>query len=1004
MLFRGSATALAAGAALAAPGGVATASAERPTGVPANSAAPALSGTAAEHARLKVSKGSWSGGTPLHYTYAWSRCSSTGGECQTVAGAVKPSYQAATADVGHRMLATVAATNGEGSTEASSAPSAVIAAGVPKHKGRPTVSGVAVDGRLLSAGDGVWKGTPPFTFTYQWQRCGHGPCTPIAGATEKTYRAQTADIAHKLRALVTATNSAGAGKVLSKPTVKVVPGSPLNLAAPTISGIVLPGQTLTANDGTWAGTPTIAFTYQWLSCSLLGGGCSEIAGATEPTYTVGSGEIGDSFEVIVTATNAQGNAAATSPETSITGGGVQPPVDVLPPSILGLAITGQTLTATEGVWTGTEPAYSFQWELCSSSGGSCVEIEGATAATFTIPDGDAAHTLRVTVTASNSAGTVSSTSEHSLEILGVAPVNTEAPTISGTATAGQILTASSGKWSGTEPILFEYEWLRCNAAGGECSTASAASLLPIYTVAAGDVGHTLRVKVIAKDIAGSGSAESPPTATVAGVLPANLIAPLIAGLTITGQTVSATEGIWTGTEPISYGFQWQLCNAAGASCAEIPGATKSTFTIPDGDPGHTLVVVVTATNVAGPVGKASSASTEILGVGPKNTEAPSISGTDTAGQILTASSGKWTGTEPILYEYEWLRCNATGGECSTAAAASLLPLYTVAAADVGHTLRVKAIAKNIAGSGSAESAQTSTVAGIVPSNVIAPLIVGLAITGQTLTATEGTWTGTEPIAYSFQWQLCGKAGTGCESISGATKSTFTIPDGDAAHTLRVLVTAKNVAGSAEKESAVTGEVLGVGPKDIEAPSISGTATAGQSLTASAGKWSGTEPILLEYEWLRCNKAGAECTTAAAASLIGTTYTVVPADVGHTLKVKVIAKNVAGSAGAESAATAEVNGVPPSNVVAPLIVAAPVAGIAATATEGTWTGTEPITYSFQWIHCNNKGTECSEIAGATKNQYTPTVTELGKELKVRVTAKNVAGSVAKESAATIPIVL
>ena len=147
--------------------------------------------------------------------------------------------------------------------------------------------------------------------------------------------------------------------------------------------------------------------------------------------------------------------------------------------------------------------------------------------------------------------------------------------------------------------------------------------------------------------------------------------------------------------------------------------------IPDGDAGHTLVVVVTAKNVAGSVSKASSATTEVLGVGPQNTEAPTISGTATAGQLLTASSGKWTGTEPILYEYEWLRCNTAGGECTTASAASLLPIYTVAGADVGHRLVVKVIAKNVAGSATAESAPTAEVGGVAPENVIAPVILGL---------------------------------------------------------------------------------------------------------------------------------------------------------------------------------------------------------------------------------------------------------------------------------------
>jgi hypothetical protein len=982
--------------------GVASAAAERPTGAPVNTVAPALSGTAAEHKHVKSSKGTWSGATPMQYAYAWSRCNSAGGECHTIGGAAARNYQPVVADVGHRLVVTVTASNSEGTAEASSAASEPVAAAAPKHKGKPALSGEFVDGRTVTVSNGNWKGSPPFAFSYEWQRCGAGSgCVVIGGATEQTYRVQTADIGHKLKALVTAKNAAGTGKAKTKSSAKVVAGSPLNVVAPTISGTVLPTQILAAQPGTWVGTPTITFGYQWLSCVPLAG-CSEIAGATERTHEVGVAEIGDSFEVVVTATNAQGKTAATSPETSITGGGAQAPENLIAPLITGLAITGQTVHASEGLWTGSAPiSYSYQWELCNAAGAVCSEIGGATSAEFAIPDGDAGHTLRVTVTAENAAGKATKTSEPSAEILGVGPTNTELPTVSGTATAGQLLTAASGKWSGTEPILYEYEWLRCNTAGEACTQAAAASLLPVYTVAAADVGHTLRVNVIASNLAGKGEAESEATALVAGVPPANVVAPLVLGLSVTGQTLTATEGVWTGTEPITYKFQWELCNAAGGSCGEIAGATKSTFTIPDGDAGHTLRVIVTAENVAGEVAKTSEASTEVLGVGPTNSEAPTISGTATAGQLLTASSGKWSGTEPILYEYEWLRCNTSGASCTQAAAPSLLPTYSVAAADVGHTLRVNVIAKNIAGKGEAQSAPSATVTGVAPANVVAPLVVGLSVTGQTLTATEGTWTGTEPISYTYQWQLCSKAGGECSNIAEATKSTFTISDGDATHTLRVVVTAKNIAGSIEKESATTTEVLGVGPKNTEAPKVTGTATAGQSLTASSGTWTGTEPILYEYEWLRCNTGGAECVQAAGASLLSN-YTLAPADVGHTMRVKVIAKNLVGSASAESAQTATVAGVAPKNTIAPLIVAAPVAGIAATATEGTWEGTATITYTYQWLHCVSKA--CTEISGANKNQYTPTVTEIGKALKVRVTAKNVAGTVSAESAETIAIIL
>ncbi len=975
------------------------ADAERETGPPHNASAPAVSGSAVEGGKLKAARGTWTGGSPFSYSDSWSRCSATGTECHSISGATKRSYKPGSLDVAHRLTFTEVATNSEGTSEATSPPSAIIAAAAPKRRRAASITGSAIDGRLLTVAGGTFKGTAPFTFTYQWERCKGRACELIAGATEASYRAQTADIGKRLRALVTAHNAAGQATAKSKASAKVLPGSPLNLVAPSISGLVAPDQTLTANNGTWVGTPPITYSYQWLSCAPLGGGCTEIAGATEPTYSVGIGQIGEAFEVSVTATNAQGTASATSPETTTLGGGTQPPENVIAPTVVGLDITGQTLTATEGTWTGTEPiSYSFQWELCSGSGSSCGVISGATKSTFTIPDGDAGHTLRVDVTAKNVAGSVEKVSAVTGEVLGVGPENTELPSVSGTATAGQTLTASSGKWSGTEPILYEYEWLRCNTAGEACVSAAGASLLANYTVAAADVGHKLRVKVIAKNIAGSGTAESAATATVGGVAPANVIAPTVVGLDITGQTLTATEGTWTGTEPISYSFQWELCSGSGSSCGVISGATKSTFTIPDGDAGHTLRVDVTAKNVAGSVEKVSAVTGEVLGVGPENTELPSVSGTATAGQTLTASSGKWSGTEPILYEYEWLRCNASGAECTTASAASLLSTYTVAVADVGHKLRVKVIAKNIAGSGTAESAATATVGGVAPANVIAPSVLGLDITGQTLTATEGTWTGTEPISYSFQWELCSGSGSSCGVISGATKSTFTIPDGDAGHTLRVDVTAKNVAGSVEKVSAVTGEVLGVGPKNTELPSVSGTATAGQTLTASSGKWSGTEPILYEYEWLRCNTAGEACVSAAGASLLAN-YTVAAADVGHKLRVKVIAKNIAGSGTAESAATSTVGGVAPANVIAPTVVGLDITGQTLTATEGTWTGTEPISYSFQWELCSGSGSSCGVISGATKSTFTIPDGDAGHTLRVDVTAKNVAGSVEKVSAVT-----
>src|SRR5207237_10407812 len=101
-----------------------------------------------------------------------------------------------------------------------------------------------------------------------------------------------------------------------------------------------------------------------------------------------------------------------------------------------------------------------------------------------------------------------------------------------------------------------------------CAQAAAPSLLATYTAVAADVGNTLRAKVIAKNIAGKGEAESAPTEAVKGVLPTNVVLPVTVplGTTTSGSTVEATtEGTWTGTQPITYVIQWKIC-ASVTSC------------------------------------------------------------------------------------------------------------------------------------------------------------------------------------------------------------------------------------------------------------------------------------------------------------------------------------------------------------------------------------------------------------------------------------------------------
>jgi hypothetical protein len=194
-------------------------------------------------------------------------------------------------------------------------------------------------------------------------------------------------------------------------------------------------------------------------------------------------------------------------------------------------------------------------------------------------------------------------------------------------------------------------------------------------------------------------------------------------------------------------------------------------------------------------------------VAPSNTSLPTISGTAQDGALLTANPGEWTGS-PSSYGYQWLRCDADGANCAPIAGANS-QRYTLGSADVGHRVRIRVTATNSAGSGTATSRPTDVVkaTGSAPANTAAPTISGTPQQGETLTVSNGTWTGTQPISYDYSWQRCDGGGGNCSTfISHSSLAKYTLTSTDVGHTIRAQVTAKNARGSSTATSQQTGLV------------------------------------------------------------------------------------------------------------------------------------------------------------------------------------------------------
>lgn len=303
-----------------------------------------------------------------------------------------------------------------------------------------------------------------------------------------------------------------------------------------------------------------------------------------------------------------------------------------------------------------------------------------------------------------------------------------------------------------------------------------------------------------------------------GAAPVNTVAPVVSGTATVGQTLSTTNGTWTGAPAPTFTYQWQR------SSVNISGATSSTYVLVAADYANTIRCVVKATNTIAPSGVTanSNSTASVAGNAPVNTVAPVVSGTATVGQTLTTTNGTWTGVPTPTFTYQWQRVttNISGATSST---------YVLVDADAGSTIRCVVTGTNAVSAVSANSNSTASVAAIAPG---APTIGTATATGPTTAtvaytapASNGGATITSYTATSSPSSITGtlsQAGSGTITVSGlieTTSYTFT-------------VTATNSAGTSPASSASNGITTPAAPPTVIGQAFGGGFYAGQISTAA----------------------------------------------------------------------------------------------------------------------------------------------------------------------------
>jgi hypothetical protein len=524
------------------------------------------------------------------------------------------------------------------------------------------------------------------------------------------------------------------------------------------------------------------------------------------------------------------------------------------------------------------------------------------------------------------------------------------------------LTADTSGISDADGLgAFSYQWYRDGVAvaGATAST---------YTLGDADVGTQISVQVSYTDL--QGTAEGPlaslQSAAIVNVNDAPTGSVTISGTPTEDQILTASNTLADADGLGAINYQWYRDGVA------IAGATNTTYTLVDADVGTSITVTASYTDGHGTAESVSSSAVgPITNVNDAPVGMPTITGTPTEDQVLTADTSGISDADGLgTFSYQWLRDGvAIGGATAST--------YTLGDADVGTIVTVEVSYTD--GNGTGESLTSAGVGPIVNVNDApsgAPSITGTPAEDQVLTAdTTGISDADGLGTFSYQWYRDGVA------ITGATGVNYTLVDADVGTNITVAAGYTDGNGTAESlTSAAVGPIANVNDAPVGTLIISGTPTEDQTLTADTSGISDADGLgVFGYQWYRDG--------VAITGATGLTYTLGDADVGTNITVGAIYTDGHGTGESLlSAAVGPVANVNDSPLGSPLITGTPTEDQILTAdTSGISDADGLGAFSYQWYRGG------VAITGATGSTYTLGDADVGASITVGVSYTDAYGT-------------